>query len=125
VPVRRLFRFTLLLDFPPPCFPPRAHQNHVRPLGGQKVHRTFCCFRLSPRKGEGKFACVCRSGGETEIPPPLAGGGQGEGDRDFVNHIYKPDNPEQRYGVTALTMAMSEAQPQFAVSGTAITGERH
>lgn len=37
----------------PTLFPPGAHQNHVRPLGGGKVHRTFPCFRLSPRKGGG------------------------------------------------------------------------
>ena len=38
----------------PTPFPPRAHEIRVRPLGGEKVHRTFSCFRLSPRKGGGK-----------------------------------------------------------------------
>ena len=32
----------------PHLFPPGAHENHVRPLGGEKVHWTFSCFRLAP-----------------------------------------------------------------------------
>ncbi|MBI5782460.1 MAG: endonuclease domain-containing protein [Gammaproteobacteria bacterium] len=38
----------------PTLFPPGAHENHVRPLGGEKVHWTFSNFRLSPRKGGGR-----------------------------------------------------------------------
>ena len=31
----------------PTPFPPRAHEIRVRPLGGEKVHWTFSCFRLA------------------------------------------------------------------------------
>ena len=38
----------------PTPFPPGAHENRVRLLGGEKVHRTFSCFRLSPHNGGGR-----------------------------------------------------------------------
>jgi len=50
-------RAILMLSYTHPhpyLFSPGAHQNHVRPFGGEKVHRTFSCFRLTSRKGRGE-----------------------------------------------------------------------
>lgn len=49
--------------------PARGAQEHARPLSGGKVHRTFSCFRLTPRKGGGSNFPSPRGRG-------LGGGGQ-------------------------------------------------
>ncbi|MEX2163172.1 MAG: hypothetical protein WD823_02860 [Sulfuricaulis sp.] len=33
-----------------PAIPAGAHKNHMRPFGGEKVHRTFSCFRLTSQR---------------------------------------------------------------------------
>jgi len=33
-----------------PVVPARAQKNHLRPLGGEKVHQTFSCFRLTSHR---------------------------------------------------------------------------
>ena len=35
----------------PLLFLPGVHENHVRPLGEERVHWTLSCFRLAPRRG--------------------------------------------------------------------------
>ena len=51
-------RAILMLSYTHPhpyLFSPGAHQNHVRPFGGEKVHRTFSGFRPTSRfAGEGE-----------------------------------------------------------------------
>jgi hypothetical protein len=38
-------------------FPPGVRGNPAHPFGGEKVHWTFSCFRLTPRvAGEGELA---------------------------------------------------------------------
>ena len=32
-----------------PLLPARAQKNRLRPFGGEKVHWTFSCFRLTSR----------------------------------------------------------------------------
>ncbi len=54
---------------PPTLVPVRGAQNHAHPLGGEKVHRTFSCFRLTPRKGGGSNSPSPRGRG-------LGGGGR-------------------------------------------------
>ena len=38
-----------------PVVPAGAQKNRLRPLGGEKVHWTFSCFRLSSRRGREFF----------------------------------------------------------------------
>src|SRR3989344_7192838 len=39
---------------PSPPVPAGAHERHVRPFGGEKVHWTFSSFRLTSREGRGE-----------------------------------------------------------------------
>ena len=39
---------------PSPFVPAGAHELHVHPFGGEKVHWTFSCFRLTSREGRGE-----------------------------------------------------------------------
>ena len=35
---------------PHPGYSRRGAENRLRPFGGEKVHWTFCCFRLTSRR---------------------------------------------------------------------------
>ncbi|OGI50256.1 MAG: hypothetical protein A3E57_05900 [Candidatus Muproteobacteria bacterium RIFCSPHIGHO2_12_FULL_60_33] len=57
------------LTLPLALFPPGVHENHVHPLGGEKIHQTFSCFRLAPsREGEDFYYRAA-----TDSPPSREG----------------------------------------------------
>jgi hypothetical protein len=69
-------------------FPPGAHKRHVCPFGGEKVHRTFSRFRLTPQ-GEGVSCFPCPANSD-RVSFPLYGGRAGWG----LLHIrFKPYMP--------------------------------
>ena len=54
-----------------PVIPAGAQMNHLRPLGGEKVHWTFSCFRLSSRWKREFFSNLLASACAGTVSIPL------------------------------------------------------